>query len=154
MIQFDFWGWLILAVLLIAIEILAPSSFFLWMGIAAAFVGAVLFLIPSLNWPLQIGLFAVLSVIAVFVGRRVFRPQRQESDHPTLNQRGAQYIGRHFTLEAPIVNGVGWLRVGDSRWRALGDDAPAGTVVKVVSVDSTNLVVEPVSEATEPAKQG
>lgn len=149
MIQFDFWAWFILAVLLIAIEILAPSSFFLWMGIAAAIVGSILFLFPALGWPAQIGLFAVLSVIAVFIGRRIFRPQRQESDHPTLNQRGAQYIGRHFTLEDPIVNGVGWLRVGDSRWRALGEDAPAGTVVEVVSVDSTNLVVKPLAEATE-----
>ncbi|MDA3875713.1 MAG: NfeD family protein [Halothiobacillus sp.] len=149
MIEFDFWGWLILAVLLIAIEILAPASFFLWMGIAAAIVGGILFLLPALDWPIQIGMFAVLSVISVFIGRRIFRPSRQESDHPTLNQRGAQYIGRQFTLEAPIVNGVGWLHVGDSRWRALGADAPVGTVVRVVAVDSTNLVVQPVIEATE-----
>ncbi|WP_231880875.1 NfeD family protein [Halothiobacillus diazotrophicus] len=152
MVQFDFWGWLILAVALIAIEVLAPSSFFLWMGIAAALVGGILFLIPGLDWPYQIALFALLSVVTVFIGRRVFRPQRQETDHPTLNQRGAQYIGRHFTLEEPIVNGVGWLRVGDSRWRALGTDMPAGTVVQVVSVDSTNLVVEAAQAATARGK--
>lgn len=146
MIELDFWGWLILAALLIAVEILAPSSFFLWMGIAAAFVGGIMLVFPTTPWPTQLGLFAVLSVIAVLLGRRIFRPTQQESDHPMLNQRGAQYIGRLFTLEAPIVNGVGWLHVGDSRWRALGPDAPAGTVVKVTAVDSSNLVVAPMAD--------
>lgn len=142
----DYWAWFILGVLLVIVEIFAPSSFFLWLGVAAGVVGAISFFLPNLDWPVQIGLFALLSIIALLIGRRVFRPSKQVSDHPMLNHRGEQYIGRHFTLEAPIVNGVGWLRIGDSRWRVLGEDLPSGTVVVVTGVDSSNLVVEHVQQ--------
>jgi hypothetical protein len=39
-----------------------------------------------------------------------------ESDQPKLNRRGEQYVGRTFTLEEPIVNGHGKIRVDDSTW--------------------------------------
>ncbi len=143
----DYWAWLILAGALIVIEILAPSSFFLWLGIAAAIMGGVSFLIPTLIWPVQVVLFAILSVFAVAIGRRYFKPQATESDHPLLNRRGNQYIGRQFTLEAPIVNGVGWLRVGDSRWRVQGPDLPTGTQVIITGVEGATLIVDQVSAA-------
>lgn len=141
----DYWAWFILGILLVVVEIFAPSSFFLWLGVAAGVVGGISFLIPDIGWPVQIGLFAVLSIVAVLIGRRVFVPNKQATDHPKLNRRGEQYIGRHFTLEAPIVNGVGWVRIGDSRWRVLGPDMPSGSVVEVKAVDSSNLVVAPVT---------
>ncbi|OYV42938.1 MAG: hypothetical protein B7X12_10325, partial [Halothiobacillus sp. 20-53-49] len=74
MIQFDYWGWFILGIVLAVIEILAPSSFFLWMGGAAILVGGIVFLVPDLIWPIQLSVFAVLSILAVLLGRRVFRP--------------------------------------------------------------------------------
>ncbi|HQT43219.1 MAG TPA: NfeD family protein [Halothiobacillus sp.] len=148
MIQLDYWGWFIVGILLAVVEIFAPSSFFLWMGAAAILVGGIVFFVPDLGWPIQVGLFAVFSIIAVLIGRRVFRPRNQATDHPTLNRRGEQYIGRHFTLEAPIVNGIGWVRVGDSRWRVLGDDTPTGTVVEVTGIDSSNFLVAPAKNQT------
>ncbi|MGC8696876.1 MAG: NfeD family protein [Halothiobacillus sp.] len=143
MIQFDYWGWFIVGLMLAVVEIFAPSSFFLWMGGAALIVGGTVFFMPGLGWPVQLSLFAVLSVLTVLLGRRVFRPRNQTSDHPTLNRRGEQYIGRQFTLEAPIVNGIGWVRVGDSRWRVLGEDLPVGTIVEVTGIDSSNFLVRP-----------
>ena len=137
----DFWGWWILGILLAVIEIFAPSSFFLWLGAAAILVGGVVYVLPDLIWPVQIGLFAVSSIVAVLIGRRLFRPQQQKSDRPLLNKRGEQYVGRQFTLEAPIINGVGWLHIGDSRWRVVGADAPAGAQVTVTGVEGASLMV-------------
>jgi inner membrane protein len=51
-------------------------------------------------------------------------------------------VGRTFTLNEPMVNGVGKLRVDDSQWRIAGVDAPAGTQVRVVAVDGATLKVE------------
>ncbi|HEY1153047.1 MAG TPA: NfeD family protein, partial [Pseudolabrys sp.] len=65
-----------------------------------------------------------------------------QSDAPTLNRRGASYVGRQFTLAEPIVNGVGRLRVDDSQWRISGIDAPAGVTVRVVRADGATLHVE------------
>ncbi|WP_407276243.1 NfeD family protein [Halothiobacillus sp. DCM-1] len=141
--NWDYWGWWILGLLLIVVEIFAPSSFFLWLGVAALAVGGIAFVLPSLIWPIEIALFAALSIIALLIGRRLFRPQRQTSDRPTLNKRGDQYLGRQFTLEAPIVNGVGWLHIGDSRWRVIGTDTPAGAQVTVTGVEGASLVVRP-----------
>jgi membrane protein implicated in regulation of membrane protease activity len=50
-------------------------------------------------------------------------------------------LGREFTLEKPIIDGNGTVRIGDTVWRVAGPDTPAGTKVKVVQVDGANLTV-------------
>ena len=64
------------------------------------------------------------------------------SDQPNLNRRGQQYVGRTFTLDEPIVNGLGKIHVDDSTWKIEGNDCPAGTKVKVTGVDGVILKVE------------
>jgi membrane protein implicated in regulation of membrane protease activity len=51
-------------------------------------------------------------------------------------------VGRTFTLEHPIVNGVGKVVVDDSTWRVKGPDLPAGSKVRVADIDSVIFVVE------------
>jgi len=65
-----------------------------------------------------------------------------ESDEPLLNKRAQQYIGRVFTLDEPIVNGVGMVKVDDSSWRITGPDIDAGNKVKVIGEDGMSLKVE------------
>jgi membrane protein implicated in regulation of membrane protease activity len=60
---------------------------------------------------------------------------------PFLNRRAAALVGRVFTLEKPIVDGAGTVRIGDTVWRVAGPDAPAGSRVKIVQVDGANLTV-------------
>jgi len=42
-----YWNWLLLSVVLMAIEALAPGFFFLWMGVAALLVGLVVTVLPE-----------------------------------------------------------------------------------------------------------
>ena len=100
-----------------------------------------LWLVPALDWRYQLILFAVLSVISVAAGRWWLRRHPMRSDQPALNRRGEQYVGRVFTLEAPIVNGVGKIRVDDTTWKIEGADCPAGTQVRVTGVDGVILRV-------------
>ena len=51
-------------------------------------------------------------------------------------------LGREFTLEAPIVNGVGKVDVDDSTWRVRGPNLPAGSQIRVTRIDGVVLVVE------------
>jgi inner membrane protein len=141
------WHWLVLGLLLAALELLTPAFLFLPMGIAAVAVGALLAIAPEASSSLQLGLFAVLSVTIAVLGRLYLRRHPITSDEPTLNRRGHQYVGRVFTLEAPIVNGAGKIRVDDSTWKVLGMDAPAGLPVRVVGVDGTVLRVEPTNKS-------
>lgn len=48
----------------------------------------------------------------------------------SLNRRHDALIGRVFTLDEPIVQGAGRVRVDDSTWRVTGPDRPAGTKAK------------------------
>jgi len=138
-----YWHWFVLGVLLVTLEIFAPSTFFLWLGISAALVGLVLLVIPGLSWPLQIILFAVLAVVTILVGRQYIRRRPIQSDEPLLNRRAEQYVGRVFTLEEPVVNGVGKVRVDDSTWRIAGPDIGAGAQVRITAADGVILKFEP-----------
>lgn len=138
-----FWYWWVLAVGFLAIEIIATGFFFLWLAVAAFVVGSVVLLLPSSTFELQLFLFSTLSVLSVLVWRRYVSAKSQTSDHPLLNQRGAQYIGRIFNLVEPIENGQGKIKVDDSLWKVSGADCPVTTRVKVVAVKGTIFEVEP-----------
>ena len=141
--QPDFWHWWILALGLIILETVLPGTFFLWMGISAIVLGLLAWVIPEMSWEMQLMLFAILSLVSIVGWRMWQRRHPEESDQPNLNRRGEQYVGRVFTLETPIENGFGKVRVGDTLWRVKGAEAPAGIKVKVTSVDGVILVVEP-----------
>jgi len=136
-----FWHWWIIAGLLLILELILPSFFFLWLGIAAAATGFVLLVLPSMPMEWQLVIFSVASVIAVLAWRKYRETRPVESDQPNLNRRGQQYVGRVFTLDRPIQNGVGKVEVDDSTWRVKGPDLPAGTHVKVTGVDGVVFVV-------------
>ncbi|MGB9578123.1 MAG: NfeD family protein [Halothiobacillaceae bacterium] len=141
----DTWHWLVLGLALMILEILTPSTFFLWMGIAAMSVGGLLWLMPGMGLEVQLILFAALSIFATVLGRRYIKRHPIKTDHPTLNVRGAQNVGRILTLNTPIVNGVGRVHMDDTLWRVFGPDLPAGTRVEVIGVEGTALRVQPLA---------
>jgi membrane protein implicated in regulation of membrane protease activity len=138
-----FWYWWVLAVGFLGLEIIVTGFFFLWLSVSAFIVGAVLLLIPTTPFNVQLFLFSALAVSSVLAWRRYAKTRATvATDHPLLNQRGAQYIGRTFNLVAAIENGQGKIKVGDSFWKVQGEDCPVGTKVKVVAVKGVVFEVE------------
>src|SRR5437868_241193 len=80
------WNWLILGAVLLAIEMVAPGMFMLWLGIAALMVGVLSFLV---DWPWQVQLvvFAVIALALIPLWRRVASKSGHISDQPFLNRR-------------------------------------------------------------------
>lgn len=139
------WHWWILAMVLLGIEVFAPGFFFLWFGIAAGIVGFILLIDVEISWQIQIILYALLSAASIFAWRVWLHPiLNPPTDQPKLNRRTAQYIGRVFTLEQPIINNRGRIRVDDSWWPVEGADLPAGSVVRVIDAEGLTLRVEAV----------
>lgn len=139
-----YWHWFIIAVVFFVLEVLTLSFFFLWLGSAAISVGVILLLAP-VGWPIQLALWAGFSVIGAIAWRihKKNNPGGSKSDEPLLNQRGEQYVGRTFTLQDPIENGFGKVKVDDSIWKVeCGEDLGAGKKVKVTAVAGTVLQVE------------
>lgn len=139
------WSWWVIGLIFLGIEILLPGIFFLWIGVAAMIVGAISFVLwDSAIWPwqLQITVFAALSVISGYMGKRYFGDQQSQSDEPLLNQRTESLIGRVAILDEPLENGRGRVRLDDTSWVIEGPDLKAGEKIKVISASSNRLVVE------------
>ena len=140
------YGWWLLALLLIAMEMIAPGYFMLWIGIAAGVMGLVTLVAPNLSVIVQAVLFGALSIAACLAYWKFIRPfAEQRNDQPLLNRRGQRMVGRRVVVIEPIVNGRGKVKVGDGQWLAEGPDLPAGSEVEVVAVDGTTLRVKGVS---------
>lgn len=135
------WIWIAGGIAVAALEMVATGVFLLWIGLAGAAVGLILFVSPGLSVEAQFVVFAILAVAAAFVGQAAYRRLRDTSDRPALNRRGEQLVGRRAVLEQPIVDGVGRIRIDDTTWRVSGPDLAAGTHVKVVEAFESVLRV-------------
>ena len=135
------WNWFILAAVLLLLEVLAPGTFMLWLGLSAILVGAIS-LAVIWSWQAQVIAFAVFAVASIPAWRYFARKVEKPVDRPFLNRRVEGYIGREFTLDKPIVGGVGTVRIGDTVWRVNGPDSPAGSRVRIAHADGANLSVE------------
>jgi membrane protein implicated in regulation of membrane protease activity len=135
------WNWLVFGLLLMGLELMLPGVFLFWVGLAALLVGLLSVAIAP-PWQLQLLLFAVFAAAAVPVWRRVARSNSGVSNsNPFLNKRSEAMIGRVFTLEKPIIDGAGTVRIDDTIWRVAGPDTPAGSRVKIVRADGASLTV-------------
>ncbi|MBI3436566.1 MAG: NfeD family protein [Proteobacteria bacterium] len=134
------WNWFILGIALLALEIAAPGTFMLWLGIAALVVGVVSYFVDW-TWQAQFALFAVIAVASIPLWRRVARRVETPTDRPFLNRRAEGLVGKTFTIDKPIVNAVGTIRIDDTVWRVIGPDCPAGSRVRVTVTDGAQLEV-------------
>lgn len=143
------WNWMVLGFVLLALEIVIPGIFLLWIGIAALLTGALslqLWEWGFWTWQAQVIVFLALSLVSAYIGSRIAGSKQAKSDQPLLNKRGEQLLGRTATLSEPIREGRGRIQLGDTLWRVSGPELPIGTRVRVVGATENDLelVVEPV----------
>lgn len=141
---FVFWHWWVIALVLLVVEILTPGFFFLWMAVSGFITGALAWLVPSISLNSQLFVFSIMSIVTISAWKFYVKKHPIETDHPLLNKRGAQYIGRVFTLYEPIINGQGKIKVDDSIWKVHGKDCDINSKVKVIAVRGTVFDVEKV----------
>jgi len=141
MVSLGHWNWFIAAVVLFLIEIMAPGTFMMWLGLAALLVGLIS-LAVDWSWQVQLIAFAVFAVAAIPAWRHFARKVEPPVDRPFLNRRAEGYVGRVFTLDKPIIDGVGTIRIDDTVWRVSGPDCPAGSRVKIARAEGADLKVE------------
>ena len=135
------WVWFVVAAIFFLLELMAPGVFMLWLGFAAILIG-IISLAMVLSWQAQLITFAVLSIACIPAYRYFARKVEKPVDRPFLNRRAEGYVGRVFTLEKPIVDGVGTIRIEDTVWRVNGPSLPAGSRVKVSRAEGAELEVE------------
>lgn len=135
------WLWMIGGVLMLIAEVIAPGFFLVFIGGAAIATG-VFALLFGLGLPSQLALFALYSLLALLIGRKVYANMPTASSNPMLNDRAAQLIGKQVTAIAAIDDHSGRVQVGDGQWSARGGPAAKGEHVRVTGVDGNCLIVE------------
>lgn len=145
------WHWLALALALLGIELLIGTFDLLWIA-AAALIAAVYSILPlpegMQHWTAHLVVFAISSVVLLFVGRRfVKKSDLEATTHETLNRRTDALIGKSATAVADFRAGAGRVKVGDTEWSARAaegvGDIKGGDTLKIVDAESTTLIVEP-----------
>jgi membrane protein implicated in regulation of membrane protease activity len=136
------WLWLIGGVVLLIAEVIAPGFFLVFIGAAALATGLFTVLFGLGTTP-QLILFVLYTLLAVFVGRRVYANRTADSTDPLLNDRAARLVGKVVTVVAEVDEHNGRVRVGDSEWSARGGPAAVGERVRITGVEGNCLIVEP-----------
>lgn len=138
----DGWYWIGIGLALAIGEVFVPGITLIWLGAAAIVVGIASLLWPGSDWSLQVPLFAVLAVAAAATGLWL----RTRSHLPLtaqVNQGTTRLVGQLASLDTPIANGRGEIRLGDTVWQVTGPDLPAGASVRITGTDGTTLQVSP-----------
>ncbi len=136
--------WLILGLILLALEVGAGLAYLLGVALAAIVVAAVMAVV-SLSPLAQFTLFAVSSVIATFAYARFFKNQAVDSAADGLHDRRRSMIGKETRLTADL-HGNERIAFGDTLWRVRADlPIDTGKKIRVVDVDADILVVEEIT---------
>ena len=134
--------WAIMGITLACLEMILPGVYLLWLG-AGSFVVAGTIMFFPLSLQSTMILFTIASVSFMVMGASAYRRtlSKKQGD-ASLNRRGSSLIGQELTLDEPIENGKGRVRIGDSHWSITGPDLPMGTIVIVKKVDGNHLIVK------------
>ena len=143
--RWDVFVWAVFALVLFALEVMAPGAFMLWLAFAASAVLVVVWAVPGLSFLLQAVLFVVLGFVSILIYRKWFRGNDDApTDQPALNRRTDQLLGRVVVLQSAIERGSGRVQIADAYWTVSGADLPAGASVRIVGADGMTLRVEAV----------
>src|SRR5690606_26374254 len=86
------WAWIVGGLVLLALELVLPGGFLLWMGISGVITGLIVLFQP-IGWPLQWLIFGVLSLVSIALWVRWSRSRPTPTDRPELNERASRYVG-------------------------------------------------------------
>jgi membrane protein implicated in regulation of membrane protease activity len=136
LVTHPFWLWLIVAAIILAVEVATGSGWLLWPAGVAAVVGASTLVLP-LSLPMELLLFAGLTIVTTLLARR-YLPRSLVSDgSPDINDNVARLIGHKGRAACAFANGQGRVDIDGKEWEAelpAGGELPSGAAVEVVGV--------------------
>ena len=136
----NFMHWLVLGLALIILELFLWTTFLLWIGASAITVSIVFYLIPDVDGLLQLLTFLAISVATTYLSKKYY-PIKTVDDE--LNEKAKTYIGKECKVSS-MEDGVIKVQIGKSLWFAEGTDLSVGQTVKIVGVEASTFIVEPV----------
>jgi membrane protein implicated in regulation of membrane protease activity len=136
----NFMHWLVLGLSLIILELFLWTVFLLWIGASAISVSIFFYLMPDTSWPIQLLIFVILSLTTTNLAKRYY-PVKTVDDE--LHEKAKTFIGKECKVSS-IEDGIIKVQIGKSLWFAKGKNLSIGQVVKIINVESSTFIVEPV----------
>ena len=129
-----FWLWAAVGAAVLAIEIAFGSGWLLWPAACAAVVAVVSLF--TRNAVVEIGLFAVLTIVTTLAARR-FWP-RERAPAADINDNVARLVGHQGRVSAAFVHGAGRVLIDGKEWAAESEDgAPLRPVTSTIASSSS-----------------
>ncbi len=142
--RMNMWAWWAISGLILIAEVLTGTSYLLWPAAAAFLTGFVAMEMFGISWPVQLAVFALLTIPLLWAGDRWVRPALKLGSDSGLNDRSSRMIGERVTVVADFTSGRGRVRYGDTEWAAEsedGSDAASGQTCTVKAVKGVVLVI-------------
>lgn len=144
------WAWLVAGTFLAGLEIVVPGAYLLWIGLGAIATGVLLMLLPDIPLAWQLAVFAACMIAAICAGVVLQRKGRDDPEAATLNRETEALVGRRTVATTAFVAGRGRIRVQDTTFAALSEDALApGELVDIVAIEDGQPRVRRVDPARE-----
>ena len=139
-----FWLWAAAGALLLAVEVAFGSGYLLWAAASAGIVSVFILTGMSPGLPVELTLFAALTIVSSLIAHRFFPPTA--FDGPDINDQHHRLIGHRGHVVGTFRGGVGRVFVDGKEWAAESDDRlddlADGDRIAVVSVkDGAALTV-------------
>ena len=137
-----FWIWLAIGVLLLAVEAMFSTEWLLWPAVSAGVVAVMTAAGVLLGLPSEVAVFAVLTVIATLLSRRLIA--KANPDGPDINDRDSRLIGQRARVVEAFVSGRGRVFISGAEWPAeVEGEAPVeGQDVVVTRITGSLLTVQ------------
>ena len=133
--------YIIISVIAVIIEILAPSLFCINFAIAGIITAIISIFWGNLNSTLLI--FIVLSLLSIIFIRPLLKKMIKTEEKVGFKD---EYLGKVVKVIENVSTTKGAISIYDERWEARtkteGEEIPAGTDVKIVGHESLTLFVE------------
>lgn len=139
------WHWIVIGLVLMGAELLAPAFYLLWFGLGALIVGLLSALLP-LSGTLQILIWSIASVAMVLLWFRFLKPKTKtlagRSDVQIVGEVGlltravAPFERGEVRFQKPIAGSETWPCIADT-------EIAAGTRVRVSALEGNILKITP-----------
>jgi len=145
MMQFLWWHWVVLGIVVMLLELAVPAFFLVWFGLGALIVGVVLLAVPALSSAWQVLLWIVCSLVFIWLWFKVFKPGLYKTRAGMSKGAVIGEIGLVIRDIRPFEKGQIRFQkpvLGDEVWESIADEEiKAGERVKVLEVEGNILKV-------------
>lgn len=137
------WGfWMVLGFVLVVLETVLPNVFVIWFGLGAIVVGLLSSMI-NISLPIQLTIFAVLSVLFsvsyYFYNKKKEDKADKKDDLNNFNHAMLNSVG---VVVEMLTDEEGRAKIGDTTWKIKGKNLSVNDKIKVYHVDGLVLHVQ------------